>query len=252
VRYHCLPFFQHPDTIHHCVLSAVLLISITSLCNILINLLTPRNELRKYISPALVIFSLLSLFWNKKLWEELIAYFSLIRHGPHAHTLWRMASPFKRNNNTVRIWLNFRIIYRKYNMLHLLLLLCTGLCTLSINVSVSTYLHVLFCIIRPYPLNNSQFHRLWFSFRIIFLSFLYFDLQGIPFSYLLWSFWRWAFGAQVVLSGFFVILYHYETWTHEFIPMGAISASDNLGPLHGQNTRTSVCWLSLLFVDRFY
>jgi hypothetical protein len=29
------------------------------------------------------IFSLLSLFWRKKFWEELIAYFPLKRHGPH-------------------------------------------------------------------------------------------------------------------------------------------------------------------------
>jgi hypothetical protein len=28
-------------------------------------------------------FNLLSLFWNKKFWEEIIAYFPFIRHGPH-------------------------------------------------------------------------------------------------------------------------------------------------------------------------
>jgi hypothetical protein len=30
-----------------------------------------------------VIFSLLSLFWNKEFWEELIACFPSVRHGPH-------------------------------------------------------------------------------------------------------------------------------------------------------------------------
>jgi hypothetical protein len=37
---------------------------------------------RIFLSFSLPNFSLLSLFWNK-FWEELIAYFPLIRHGPH-------------------------------------------------------------------------------------------------------------------------------------------------------------------------
>jgi hypothetical protein len=31
----------------------------------------------------LVLFSSFPLFWNNKLWDELIAYFLLIQHGPH-------------------------------------------------------------------------------------------------------------------------------------------------------------------------
>jgi hypothetical protein len=35
------------------------------------------------LSRFLLFISILSLFWNKKFWEEIIAYFPLTRHGPH-------------------------------------------------------------------------------------------------------------------------------------------------------------------------